>query len=137
MPVYSREDRVYWSETDAAQIAHFTSFLKWCEETEEEFIVRVAGRGWKRGNIIFPRVHAECDYYYPLAPHERYRVDIVGVRVGNKSIEWSYEIHNLDAGRLSARCKIVTVAYDPVRGRAVPVPEDLRRLLEEASSQSL
>jgi len=137
VPIFSLEGRVYWSETDAAQIAHFTSFLRWCEKTEEEFIVSRLGEGWIRGGVIFPRVHAECDYYYPVAPHERYRVDIVGVRVGRKSIEWEYEIHNLDAGRLAAKCRIVTVAFDPARGESVPVPDRLRRLLEEASGQSL
>ena len=135
MPVYSLEGRVYWSETDAAQIAHFTSFLRWCEKTEEEFMLQVAGRGWAPGSLVFPRVHAECDYHYPLLPHQRYRVDIVSVRVGRKSIEWRYEIHNLDAGRLAAECRIVTVAYDPARGEAVEVPGELRRILESYASR--
>ena len=49
--IYSREDRVYWNETDTAQIAHFSSIFKFCEETEEEFFrlrTRRAVEAWKR-----------------------------------------------------------------------------------------
>lgn len=130
MAIYSKEDRVYWSETDAAQIAHFTSFLRYCEKTEEEFVISVAGRRSFPPEILFPRVHVEIDYYAPLRVHDRYRVDIENIDVGRKSITWHYTIHNLDLGVVSARCTIVTVAFDPKKWESIEVPEELRRLLE-------
>ncbi len=125
MAILSLRGRVYWSETDAAQIAHFTSFLRYCEKTEEEFIIKSTGRGWSPGSIVFPRVHASCDYNAPLRVHDEYRVDLVDVVIGEKSITYKYEVWNETLGALSAKCTIVTVAYDPYKMEAVPVPAEL------------
>jgi len=131
-PLFSYRGRVYWSDTDAAQIAHFSSFFRYCERAEEEFIVSRLG-GWRRGGIVFPRVRAECDFRAPMYPHDLFRVDIVGARVGRKSITYEFRVYNESRGWLAAEGSIVVVAFDPVRGEAVPVPEELRRLLEGAS----
>jgi len=133
--LYSVEGRVYWDETDAAQLVHFASVLLYCSRAEEEFLISLAGRGWRPGTIVFPRVHVECDYEAPLAPHERWRVDIVDVRLGRKSIEYTFEVHNLDRGLLAARCKIVTVTFDPRLGRAVEIPRELREALLAAGAR--
>jgi acyl-CoA thioester hydrolase len=130
--LFSLEGRVYWSETDAAQIAHFTSFLRYCEKTEEEFVLQLNGGGHVfPPPILFPRVHVEIDYYTPLRVHDRYRVDLVNLEIGRKSLRWYYKIYNLTLDSLAAECHIVTVAFDPTAWKAIEVPEDLRRLLEE------
>ncbi len=135
-PIYSLEGRVYWSESDAAHIAHFTSFFKYCEKTEEEFLFTGLSRLGidfeGRLDIIFPRVHAECDYHAPLRVHDRYRVDIVGIEIGRSSIKWRYKIYNTSLGVLSAECRIVTVAFDPATGKPVEIPENIRKAFEEA-----
>ena len=132
-PVYSLEGRVYWSETDAAQIAHFTTFLRYCEKTEEEFLISLGGRPGFPPEILFPRVHVEIDYYAPLRVHDRYRVDLISVEPGRKSITWRYRIHNLDLQELSAECTIVTVAFDPKTWTSIEVPERLRKALMAAT----
>ncbi|MET1128277.1 MAG: thioesterase family protein [Thermoproteota archaeon] len=129
MPIFSWEGRVYWSETDAAQIAHFSTFFRYCEATEEELLQSAAGVKWEPGKPMFPRVHASCDYYAPLRVHDRYRVDVVGIEVGEKSITYEYEVHNLDLGVLAARCKIVTVAVDPSSFKPVKVPREVEEAL--------
>ncbi len=123
--IYSREDRVYWNETDTAQIAHFSSIFKFCEETEEEFFASVLNARWKPGNVMFPRVHASCDFKAPLRVHDRYRVEIRDIIVGEKSITYKYRIMNLDLNALAAECTIVTVAIDPKTFQAVRVPDEL------------
>ncbi|MCE4624613.1 MAG: acyl-CoA thioesterase [Desulfurococcales archaeon] len=135
-PIYSLEGRVYWSETDAAQIAHFTSFLRYCEKTEEEFVLEITGKRIFPPPVLFPRVHVEIDYSVPLRVHDKYRVDIVDVRVGRKSITWTFKIYNQTLKALAAECKIVTVAFDPTTWTSIEVPEDLRRAIEERAKQN-
>ena len=132
--IYSRESRVYWADTDAARIAHFSSIFRFCEATEEEFIVSLTG-GWKPGRVIFPRVHASCDFKAPLRVHDRYRVDITDIVLGDTSITWHYKLYNLDLGREAAECRIVTVTLDPDTFQPVPIPGELRRLLLEAGAR--
>lgn len=128
-PIYSKEDRVYWNETDAARIAHFSSIFKYCEEVEEEFFASVLGARWKPGNPMFPRVHASCDFKAPLRVHDRYRVEITDIIVGEKSITYRYRIVNLDLEAISAECTIVTVAIDPDTFQPIRVPIELREAL--------
>ena len=135
MAIYSLKGRVYWSETDAAQIAHFTSFLRYCEKTEEEFLL---GLGLERSfppRILFPRVHVEIDYLVPLRVHDEYRVDLEEVELGRKSITWRYRIHNLTLGEPSADCTIVTVAFDPSTWTSIEIPRELREKILEAAGR--
>jgi len=134
--LFSLEGRVYWSDTDAARLVHFSNILRYCERAEEEFMISLLGRGWRPGSPLFPRVHVECDYYSTLAPHERWRVDIVDVVIGRKSIEYAFEVYNLERGSLAAKCKIVAVAFDPARGAAVEVPKELREALIRAGARA-
>ncbi len=129
-PLFAVEGRVYWADSDAAGIAHFTSFLKYCERAEEEYIFNVMGDpGGGIPGIVFPRVHVECDYRVPLRVHDRFRVEIVGVEPGRTSIRWRFKIVNLTLQDVSAECSIVSVAVDSRTGRPVPLPEGLRRAL--------
>lgn len=132
--IYSREDRVYWNETDTARIAHFSSIFKFCEETEEEFFASVLDARWRPGNVMFPRVHASCDFTSPLRVHDRYRVEIRDIIIGRKSITYKFRIVNLDLNAPAAECTIVTVAINPETFQPVPVPEKLvQKLLQHGA----
>ena len=128
MALYSRESRVFWADSDAARIAHFSSIFRYCEATEEEFMIRLTG-GWKPGKVIFPRVHASCNFKSPLRVHERFRVDIESIIIGKSSITYEFHIYNLDQDALASICKLVTVALDPETFKPVPVPRELEKLL--------
>ncbi len=137
MVIYSKTYRVYWSETDAALMMHFSNFFRVCERTEEEFLsalgLNQSGQPGRR--LLMPRVHAECDYERPLRPGDLYRVDIVDVIIGRSSITWRYEIYDEAQGYSSARCTIVSVVYDESSDRAVEVPQEIRERLIKAGAR--
>mgnify|MGYP001772635101 CR=1 FL=1 len=130
-PIFSLRYRVWWSETDAAIMMHFSNFFRVCERTEEEFLshLGVAQVGQPGSRLLMPRVRAECDYESPLRPGDMYRVDIVDIVLGRTSIQYSYEVYNETRGRLSARCRIVTVIYDEATDRPKEIPAELRNKL--------
>ena len=139
MAVFSARYRVQWSETDAAGFVHFSNFLRYCERAEEDFLLSLGFR-YRFVNaatpvLAFPRVRAGCDYMAPLRPGDRFRVDIVDVVLGNKSITYRFELFNEELGVASARCEIVAVAYSLVEGRSVPVPGELRERLLAAGAR--
>lgn len=133
--IFSTEFRVPWVDTDAAGVVHFSNYFRYCERAEEEFLeslgLSYTDQGWGDRDIWYPRVHAGCDYKYPLWYGDRARVEIVGVRVGRKSIEYQYRIANVTRGRVSAECRVVVVSASKSRGRAVELPKPLLRALEE------
>ena len=141
-PVYVARYRVWWSETDAAGIVHFTNFLRYCERAEEEWLRGLGfcqcprGGGFGAPRIVLPRVSAGCEYMFPLWPGDEFTVSIDEVVVGNKSIEYRFTIRNeTRGGRVSARCRIVAVAYDTVEGSSIPLPDELRKRLLEAGAR--
>ncbi|ESQ21333.1 MAG: putative thioesterase [uncultured Acidilobus sp. CIS] len=136
-PLYSKRYRVYWSETDAALMMHFSNFFRVCERTEEEFLASlgVTQRGLPGSRILMPRVHAECDYENPLRPGAVYRVDITDVVIGRSSLQYLYEFYDESSNKLSARCKIVAVFYDEAEGKAKEIPKELREKLLAAGAR--
>ncbi len=130
--VYKARYKVYWSETDAAGIMHFSNHFRVCERVEEDF-VRSLGFEYTAGSrITFPRVHAECDYKAPLRAGDEYTVTITGVELGRSSITYKFSIYNESLGREAARCVIVAVAYDNIERRPVELPGEFRSAIENA-----
>ncbi|MCX8196385.1 MAG: acyl-CoA thioesterase [Acidilobaceae archaeon] len=131
MSIYSHRFVVYWSDTDAAGIAHFSNFFRWCERTEEELFRSKLGPlpQLLESRIAFPRVKASCTYSFPLFLHDELRVDVMEILLGEKSITYRYEIFNESKGVRAAECEIVVVAVDLSAMRSVRVPEQMRELL--------
>lgn len=135
-PIYSYRARVYWSDSDPARIAHFTTIMRLCEKTEEEFIVGVLGlKPSEAEGIIFPRVRAECDFVNPLFVYDLARVDLVDIVIGRKSIRYDYQVYNESRNSLSAKCSITVVAYDVFKASSVEVPSNLKEALLKAGAQ--
>ncbi|MEB3861894.1 MAG: acyl-CoA thioesterase [Desulfurococcales archaeon] len=136
MAIHSFKSRVYWSDTDAARIAHFSSIFRFCEMAEESLFNERLGWRWSpRAGVMMPRVRAECDFHKPLHVHDEFRVDIVDILIGEKSITYRLEVHNETRGYKAATCSLVTVAVDPETIRPIPVPQDLRRRLLELGAR--
>ncbi len=135
-PIFVARYRVYWSETDAALIMHFSNFFRICERAEEDFLEEVDLLSYRdkfspSKRIILPRVHAECDYSTPLRPGDYYRVELMELNLGNKSIEYRWRIFNETLDKNSATCRIVAAFYDERLGRATPIPKDFRERIRE------
>ena len=133
--IYSKRLTVYWSESDAAGIAHFSSFFKFLEWTEEDFMEEVLGSLPSRPPLIFPRVHASCDYLSPLRVHDKARIDITDIIIGRSSITYEFTVYNESLGSESARCRVTAVAVDPGTMKPVKLPEALVRALVERGAR--
>lgn len=133
MAIYVYRSIAYWNETDAAGIVHFSNFFRFCERAEEDFwINRYGGLGVAREkfNILFPRVRAECSFYFPIYPYDRFRVEIEDIIVGRSSITYRHKIFNESRGnRLSAECIITTVCVERGKMSSIPIPDEIREFL--------
>lgn len=84
--------KVAFSDTDASGRAHFTSILRYVEETEHAFFamrgMAVIGEdhGW-------PRVHVDCDYRAPLAFGDEVEVWLVVQVVGKTSLKYTFTVN--------------------------------------------
>ena len=139
MAIYSYRSTAYWNETDAAGIVHFSNYFRYCERAEEEFFKNLTG-GFPgilaRYGITVPRVKALCEYRHPIYPHDDFRVDIVDVELGNRSIKYKFEIFNESRGGVKAAdCEIVVAVVDPKTMKSIEIPGELRELLKSMGAR--
>ena len=131
--------RVAFHETDAAGIAHFTSYFLYAEEAET---AALASLGIFTEDSLrryaFPRVQAGAEYSRSLRFHEEYEVHASLQRLGNSSLHWLFDIRS--HGESCARVQLVSARRHAADGSAAPysdVERDaLQRLLARPEAQS-
>jgi 4-hydroxybenzoyl-CoA thioesterase/acyl-CoA thioester hydrolase len=140
--------RIEFAETDAAGIAHFSTFIFVMEQAEHA-LFRSLGLSifmplasvpasltlppeWLQlpANTIWtwPRVHCECDFVAPARFEDELIVSVAIERMGSKSITYAHRIargpQTIATGRMIAVCSL----KNPETGQLVgqPIPQGLR-----------
>jgi YbgC/YbaW family acyl-CoA thioester hydrolase len=133
MSITSLSGRVRWVETDAAGVAHFTSFLVYCENLEKQILysdeVNLAEIE-DEFNLWIPRVKIECSFHFPLRFNEVYRVELVDIEFGNTSIKFYYRVWNVSHDKLACEAIVIIVCADRDSNKPIRVPDILRSRLE-------
>ena len=77
--------------------------------------------------VILARV--ECDYKRPTRYGDALEVRLTVAEIGRSSFRYEYEIVD-EAGKTVLTAKTVQVMYDYEAEKPVPIPDDIRKLLE-------
>jgi 4-hydroxybenzoyl-CoA thioesterase len=135
MFVYERPVR--FEEVDAARIVFFARFLSYAHEAMEAMFAPLDG-GYVRlvteRHIGLPAVHVSCDFRSPLRFGDVARIETHVVRIGNKSVTLRYDFFRKSDGVSVATVEHVCATTDLDVMRAVPVPDDVRIVLEKHRS---
>ena len=123
--------RVYYEDTDAAGIMHFSAFFRFMEQAEHDLlrslelsvvmIDDVAQSGG--GKLSWPRVHAHCDFRSPAHYEDVLDVDVTIGRLGEKSANFVFRFSL--QGKEIATGEITSVSCRIVPGQppqSVPIP---------------
>lgn len=104
--------RLAWVDTDAARIAHFTSFLKYVERAEEE-LYNLLGLSYtssaEGSNATFPRVEVFCRYLSPARFNDQLEVILRVTEIKERSVKTEFSVFNQTSGRVSAEGYFVGV----------------------------
>ncbi len=110
--VFETQRRVEFCETDAAGIAHFSSFLCYMEQAEHEFLrslgVSVIQPMSDGGHLSWPRVKVECNYAQPARFEDVLKILVQIGRLGTKSVTYQFTFFS-SADNLVARGEVVAV----------------------------
>jgi 4-hydroxybenzoyl-CoA thioesterase/acyl-CoA thioester hydrolase len=128
--------RIQFRDTDAAGIAHFSTFFLFMEEAEHEFL-RARGLSVLMhdavGAISWPRVAVKCDYASPVKFEDVLEIDVALTRVGDKSVTYAFAFlcgnRAVACGEITAVCCRVGENVVP---KSIPIPEDIRAKLTAA-----
>ena len=133
--------QVEFSETDMAGIAHFTNFFKFMEAAEHAFFRSLGFSIHSTGfspPLGWPRVHADCDFKYPLRFEDTVEVHLLVREKTDRTIGYTVVFRKLNGGpaREVARgtLTVACVTSDPASGklRSVPIPAEIAGRIEVA-----
>ncbi len=126
--------RVEFRDTDAAGIAHFSTYFTFMEAAEHEFLRSLGlsvftsheGRA-----LSWPRVHASCDYQGAARFEDVLTLTLQIERLGSKSVTYLVEVsregEKLAAGKLTAVCCYLQHGEKPV---STPIPAEIAAKLK-------
>ena len=145
MPYEYRITRqVEFSETDAAGIVHFSNFFRYMEAAEHAFFRSLGHSIHRTGAAVgWPRVHADCDYRYPLRFEDTVEIHLLVREKNEKTIVYGFVFRKLNEGppRVVARgsLAVACVRRDRETGvmKAVPIPAEIGGLIEVAPAELL
>lgn len=126
--MYSKENQIKLSDTDAAGILFFANYIKLAHDVYEEFM---ADMGFSLSYIINDAdyylliAHTEADYKKALKLGEKYSVFLKVEKIGKTSFTLGYEIHDR-GGDLSALIKTIHVAVDKKSNRPIRLADKLK-----------
>jgi acyl-CoA thioester hydrolase len=119
--------RVTWSDTDAAQIVHYSKYFVFFERAEEELyrslgfsFTDLASKG-----LCFPRVEAFCQYKKPARFNDLLEVELTIEELKEKSVKYGFKVNNKETGDLLAVGHLVVVAVDRQTGKATQIPLEI------------
>jgi len=122
--------RVDWHDTDAAGHHHHGAVLRWVESAESVLLIR---RGATELFGRAPRVHYEVDYRSRLYYAEIIEIEIAVVRVGDKSVRYTFEVRcGNEVAAVGALVMVMTAAD---KSGAVTLPPNLRLALTTGGRQ--
>ena len=137
--------RVEFADTDLAGIMHFSNFFRFMEAAEHAFF-RSLGfsiHTLEPEPVGWPRVHADCDFSYPLRFEDSVEIRLLVREKREKSIVYAFVFRKLNEqparevarGTLAVAC----VKREPATGKlsGVPIPQKIADKIEVAPAEWL
>ena len=129
MAKFSIQERVRWSDVDAAEIIFYGSYIRFFEFAESEMFRSVGfayGRMFEQLDVWLPRRHIECDFLIAARIDDLLEVACWVSHIGKTSMKLAFEVTRpLIGPEVIATASYVLVAVDRREFAKVAIPEKL------------
>ncbi len=127
---FAVSEYVRWEDIDAAGIINYQAYLRFFGLAEVE-LFRSCGLSYKalfeELGVWLPRVHVECDFFFPVTLDELLVVEAWFGKIGASSIHLHFEVTRKETpGVVVATGKYVLVTVKQGEFKPVPVPVEIR-----------
>ncbi|GAB4356087.1 MAG: thioesterase family protein [Gammaproteobacteria bacterium] len=121
---------VRWGDMDALGHVNNTVYFRYCESARVGWLASV-GHAIEEGPTGPVVVNASCTFHTPIVYPAEIAVEMFAGNPGRSSFDTWYEIRPADRpDPLYAEGASRVVWVDHTMGRSVPIPEEIRRLVE-------
>lgn len=130
---FSVSEYVRWEDIDAAGIINYQAYLRFFGLAETE-LFRSCGLSYKtlldELDLWLPRVHVECDFFFPVTLDELLVVHAYFGRIGASSIQLQFEVTRAtEPAKVVATGQYILVCVRRGEFKSVPVPDAVREKL--------
>jgi acyl-CoA thioester hydrolase len=124
-PAFVFRTRIRFIDTDASGRIHYTAMFRYFESAEIEFLRSMGITYDMKRDVVFPRVHVECDFRLALRHDDEIDIEVRVGRIGKTSVRFNFR--TLKEGELAAQGQVVVVCMDRENQKAAPLPDDIRQ----------
>lgn len=128
--------RPRFRDTDAMGHVNNAVYVTYLEVARQAYWERVEERV-DYSNVPFILAHVTCDFRSEALLNETLEIGIRCEWIGTKSFAFAYQIREQRTQRLVVEAQSVQVCYDYAAKRSIPMPEPLRRRMEEFEGRPL
>jgi acyl-CoA thioester hydrolase len=119
--------QVRYGDLDPQGHVNNTRYLAYTEQARISYLLELGlwdGVSFLDLGLIVADVH--MTYLIPIVIGQSIQVGVCVTRIGNKSIQFEYQIEDEDTGKVMARGQSVMVTFDYRAGASIPVPTEWR-----------
>jgi acyl-CoA thioester hydrolase, YbgC/YbaW family len=129
------EFRVRYAETDQMGVVYHANYLIWCEIGRTD-LIRQLGKSYaelEREGVALAVIDASVRYHSAARYDDLIRVRTVLTDVRSRTVTFGYRIEDATTGVRLASAS-TTLASLNGEGKLVALPDDMRKLMEDARS---
>jgi len=125
--------RIAWGDSDTGRIVYTGRFLDFVMDAADAWWQVLTGHDWHRMTVEhghgLPAVHVDMDFTRVIEPGEELDCVVTVVRLGTSS--FSLAVSGETANGQCFTATLVQAYMNTARRKAVPLPEHLRKLVED------
>ena len=127
---------ILWGDEDAFAHVNNLAYLRWCETSRVEYMMRVALWSDDPAKGVGPILASvKCDYKLPLTYPDTVDVGTRVASIGNSSVRLQQVVVSRKLEAVAAEVESTIVLLDYTAGRPVRVPEGMRAAIAELEAR--
>lgn len=138
---FTSVQKIRFDDVDGAGIVYYPQFFHLCHAAFEDFFDTAAPISYPelitRRRLGFPTVAIESEFTAPLEYGDIAVIELAVRRVGRTSVSFDYLIRRKRDGAECFRAQVTTVLIDLDSRQPVPIPEELRTILQRYLDQTV
>jgi acyl-CoA thioester hydrolase len=128
---------VQWGDQDAFQHVNNTVYFRWFETARILYGERIGLTELMKAENIGPILASiTCHYRRPITYPDTVHVGARITRIGRTSLTMDHTLLSEAAGDVAAEGTSTLVVYDYTKARSHPVPDNLRKAIEELEGRT-
>lgn len=120
-----------WKDNDIYGHVNNVVYYSYFDTVVNEYLIRVGGLDIHNGEVIGVAVESRCNFFASLEFPETVDAGLAVLHLGNSSVRYDIGLFSEHQDTVAAAGEFVHVFVDRASRKAVPMPEPIRRALEQ------